>query len=168
MMTPLPPPLGAGEIIGWRIDQADYADSWDSGEGARLYGGRWNMAGTPAVYAALDPATAIMEVAVHKGFRTLDRVPHILTAFAIDDPTLIKLVQPRDVPDPAWLHPGLPAPKQQKFGDNLLTNDTLALLPSVVSTHSWNLMFHAVQARGKIRFVLQEPLVIDARLSGAG
>jgi RES domain-containing protein len=32
-----------------------------SGEGARLWGGRWNMKGWPALYLATDPATAIAE-----------------------------------------------------------------------------------------------------------
>lgn len=32
-----------------------------SGEGARLYGGRWNARGIPALYLACDPATAVAE-----------------------------------------------------------------------------------------------------------
>ena len=78
-MTPLPPPLGSGELIFWRLDQARFKLAWDNGEGSYRVGGRWNSRGVRAVYAALDPATAILEVAVHKTFRTLDTVPHVLT-----------------------------------------------------------------------------------------
>ena len=38
-----------------------YAANPLSGEGARRFGGRFNSKGTPALYAALDPATAIRE-----------------------------------------------------------------------------------------------------------
>ena len=82
-MTPLPGALGTGEIIGWRLDHERFKSTWDSGEGAFKLGGRWNSRGVRAVYASIDPSTAILEVAVHKGFRTLDTVPHVLTAFEI-------------------------------------------------------------------------------------
>ena len=39
-MTPLPPPLGAGELVAWRLDEAVHAPTWDSGEGAYRDGGR--------------------------------------------------------------------------------------------------------------------------------
>ena len=84
-MTPPPPPLGRAELVGWRIDQAKFRSDWDSGEGAYRVGGRWNSRGVRAVYCSLDPATAILEVAVHKGFRALDTVPHVLTALTITD-----------------------------------------------------------------------------------
>jgi RES domain-containing protein len=75
-VTPLPPPLGRGDLVLWRLDQEHYASAWDSGEGAYLFGGRWSSRGVRAVYAALDPATAILEVAVHKTFKTLDARLH--------------------------------------------------------------------------------------------
>ena len=36
----------------WRIVTARYAGTAFSGEGARLYGGRWNPMGVPMVYTA--------------------------------------------------------------------------------------------------------------------
>ena len=38
-----------------------YAREPLSGRGAELYGGRFNARGTPALYTALDPATALRE-----------------------------------------------------------------------------------------------------------
>lgn len=35
------------------------------GEGARLYGGRWNSPGRPMIYAAGSPSLAVLEVLVH-------------------------------------------------------------------------------------------------------
>ena len=78
-MTPLPPPLGSAELVIWRLDQAQYRTSWDSGEGSYIFGGRWNAQGVRAVYCSLDPATAILEVAAHEGFPALDTVVVITT-----------------------------------------------------------------------------------------
>ena len=58
-MTPLPPPLGSGELVFWRLDQAKFRHAWDRGEGSYLVGGRWSSRGVRAVYAALDPATQV-------------------------------------------------------------------------------------------------------------
>ena len=60
-----------GELRFWRLDQRQHAPTWHSGEGAYRVGGRWNSSGVRAVYTALDPATAILEVAVHKGFKAM-------------------------------------------------------------------------------------------------
>lgn len=164
-MNTLPPPLGSGALLGWRLDRAVYKASWDSGEGAWRYGGRWNSRGIRAVYCALDPATALLEVAVHMGFASLDTVPHVLTALAIAKPSAIHVVEPNML-DPAWLRPGLPDEKQQAFGDGLLKARDFIAIPSAVSRHSWNLVFDSTRARGSYTLELQENFVLDPRLHG--
>lgn len=166
-MTPLPPPHGAGEWVFWRLDQAIFAADWASGEGAYRVGGRWNRRGTRAVYAALEPATAILEVAVHKGFRALDTVPHVLTSARIARPDAVHVVRPADIPNPNWLHPGMPSAGQQAFGEALLAAHRFILLPSVVSSHSWNLIFEAGTARGGFDLLTQAPFALDPRLHPA-
>src|SRR3954451_6946822 len=47
----------------WRICRDAYAEL--TGEGARLWGGRWNSPGRPLVYAADTAALAVLEVRVH-------------------------------------------------------------------------------------------------------
>jgi RES domain-containing protein len=163
-LTPLPPPLGPGRYVGWRLDGRTHAATWDSGEGAYRAGGRWNSPGVRAVYAALDPATAIVEVAVHKGFRVLDTVPHVLTSFEIAVPTDIHVVQPAEVPNPNWLRPTSPGAGQQAFGDALLGRHKFLLIPSTVSTHSWNLIFVAAVAAGAYAPLAQEAFALDPRL----
>jgi RES domain-containing protein len=50
--------------IVWRITTARRARSAFSGEGARLYGGRWNPKGVPIVYTAESRALAMLEMLV--------------------------------------------------------------------------------------------------------
>lgn len=47
----------------WRLCRRPHADL--SGEGARIYGGRWNSPGQPVVYLAEHPALAALEIRVH-------------------------------------------------------------------------------------------------------
>jgi RES domain-containing protein len=150
--------------VGWRLDVAVYRDTWHSGEGAYLFGGRWNRKGTRVVYCSLDPATAILEVAVHKGFQVLDTVAHVLTSFRVQDLNLVHVVQPGDVPNPNWLRPGLPSAGQQKFGDDMLSKHPFVLIPSAVSAHSWNLLLAMPSARGAYTQLAQEAFALDTRL----
>jgi len=160
-VNPLP---WSGGWYAWRLDREVYKDSWDSGIGAHKLGGRWNPPGRKVVYAAADPSTAILEVAVHLGFDALDTVRHVLTCFEILDPTLIKVVQPEDVPNPVWLSSAAASPNQQKFVDALLAEHAFVLIPSAVSRHSWNLLMSCELAAGKYRVVRQERFGLDTRL----
>ena len=163
-MTPLPGALGGAAIVAWRLDDKKFEKSWDTGEGAFRVGGRWNSKGVRAVYCSIDPATAILEVAVHKGFKTLDTVPHVLTALEITDPATVHVVDPASVPNPNWLRPGIPGAGQQVFGDDLLSKHLFVAIPSAVSTHSWNLMFDSQRAAGAYAQRSQEDFALDTRL----
>ncbi len=166
-MTPLPAILGGTGLVAWRLDQEVHSATWDSGIGSAAGGGRWNSIGHRAVYCSLDPATTIVESAVHKGFPTLDRVPHTLTSMEVLDATAVHVVQPAAVPNPNWLHPGIVSPEQQVFGDNLLATHTFVVIPSVVSQHSWNLIFDPAIAAGAYRMLSQERFALDTRLHPA-
>ena len=48
----------------WRIVTARFADSAFSGEGARLFGGRWNRKGLPVIYTAESRSLALLEMMV--------------------------------------------------------------------------------------------------------
>lgn len=165
-MTPLFPPLGSGELRFWRIDAERHAANWHSGEGSFQVGGRWNSRGTRAIYASLDPATATLEVAVHKGFRVLDTQPHMLTSGRIPDPAMIHVVKPEDL-NPDWLAPCMPNKEQQEYGDRLLTEYRFVLIPSAVSRYSWNLIFNATKSPDDYDNVTQERFVLDPRLQAS-
>lgn len=50
--------------VVWRLVTARFADTAFSGEGARLYGGRWNRKGQPVVYTAGSQSLAVLEMLV--------------------------------------------------------------------------------------------------------
>ena len=49
----------------WRLCHKQFALSAFDGEGAKLYGGRWNHNGMPMVYASATLSLAVLEVLVH-------------------------------------------------------------------------------------------------------
>jgi RES domain-containing protein len=164
-VTPLPPPLGSGDLRLWRLDAEPYAGGWADGEGAFRFGGRWNRQGTRTVYAALDPATAALEVAVHKGFAALDRLPHVLTSARIADPVRdVHVVWPDAIPNPNWLAPILPNPQQQAFGEALLAAHRFILIPSAVSRHSWCVIFDGARGASGLDEITQERFALDPRV----
>ena len=166
-MTP-PSPLESDALMLWRLDQARSGLVWDSGEGAYRAGGRWNSRGVRAVYAALDPATAILEVAVHTGFAALDAVAHVLTTARITAAGWVRVVSAAEIPNPRWLRPGMVGAGQQAFGDALLRAHPFVVIPSVVSAHSWNAIFAPAVARGLYDQVAREAFALDPRLHPPG
>ncbi|CAN7620176.1 RES family NAD+ phosphorylase [Phenylobacterium sp. LjRoot164] len=59
------------------------------GEGARIYGGRWNSPGRPMIYTAASPSLTLLEVLVH-----LDLPPELIPA----DYRLLSVYVPDDAP----------------------------------------------------------------------
>lgn len=80
----------------WRLARSVYPAL--DGEGARLYGGRWNAPGTPVVYTARSLSLAALELLVHLN---PDRLPEDLMAYAIDIPDGLKVhrIDVEDLPD---------------------------------------------------------------------
>jgi len=165
-MTPLQGALAPGlPLVAWRLDANAYAATWDSGIGAQLGGGRWNPKGLKVVYCSLDPSTTILESVVHMGFVVLDTRPHVLTSLVINDPAAVKIVLPADIPNPAWLHGGIPSAGQQAWGATLLDAHAFVAFPSAVSNLSWNVVFRPDRAAGQYARLEQDRLVLDTRLN---
>jgi RES domain-containing protein len=162
-VTPLPAALGGSGLVAWRLERNKHLRTWKSAEGAFLVGGRWSSAGRRVIYASLDPATTILEVAVHKGFDVLDTVPHTLLEFGVD-PKHVHVVRPSHIPNGNWLHAGGISPNQQRFGDALLDEYPLVVVPSVVSKRSWNLLINAT-ATGRLVLKSKEAFALDTRLT---
>jgi RES domain-containing protein len=112
----------------WRVARAAFADL--NGEGARLYGGRWNSPGRPVVYTAENPALAILEVRVH-----LDLAPELIP----DDYVLIEIET-----GAASTGESGTAEEPQSLGDAWLTAGETALLkvPSFIAPRSANVLIN--------------------------
>ena len=143
----------------WRLERERYLPGWRSAQ----VGGRWSSPGKRVLYTSIDPATTILEVAVHKGFDVLDTIAHALLQLRIS-PSAAFVVRPGDVPNPSWLRLSVISPNQQKFGDALLDQHSLVALPSVVSTHSWNLLINVSNAAGQFELLSHQRFALDPRL----
>jgi RES domain-containing protein len=164
-LTPIP--VDGRKVFAWRLDREEFAKSWASGIGAAAGGGRWNLPARRIVYASLDPATTVLEKAVHAGFTMLDTIPHVLTKFVIHDIDYIDVVDPTMIANPNWLRPGAPNSNQQAFLQTRLANAAkpFVLVPSVISPQSWNVIFDPKVARGKFRMIRHNRFALDQRLS---
>ena len=98
---------------GWRIVKSAHARTAFDGEGARLYGGRWNSPGTAVVYTAQGESLAALELVVHM------QATHILMSYcsipADFDNSVVRVVDPAALPAD-WRD--FPAPRAlQQIGD---------------------------------------------------
>lgn len=112
-----------------RITKRKHQDSAFSGEGARLFGGRWNNKNNAAVYLADSIALAQLEILVH--LHSYDSLDHY-AMFELDIPDhLVARLSDSEYPDD-WNSEE--APKSTKaIGDEFL-NDKTALVLQVRSS----------------------------------
>lgn len=68
-------------MLVWRLAIGRFHEI--DGEGARLYGGRWNSPGVPVVYAATHLSLALLEQLVHLN---PEELPDAFRAFAVSVP----------------------------------------------------------------------------------
>lgn len=84
-------------LQAWRIAHARRAADAHRGEGARIWGGRWNAAGLPVVYAAESLSLAALEILVHlPAVGCLTEFVSIALRF---DAALCRRLEPTDLPD---------------------------------------------------------------------
>ena len=144
-------------MIVYRITRPHRAGDL-SGEGSRLYGGRWNQRGTPAVYCSSTIALALLEVLVH----VVDRrdLPAALTITSIEVANA-ELLQ--------TLAPAASGDATQEFGTDVLHSDEPGFwVPSVVVPQERNLVLNPQAPRfgSAAKVIRTEALPIDARLRG--
>jgi RES domain-containing protein len=149
----------------WRITKQKHTDTAFTGEGARLYGGRWNSPGRAVVYTAGSQALAALELLVH-----LDAAALLLQYVLIE----VKLPADAEITEsgpalaPEW-RSDPPSTGSQQVGDQWLAEGrTLALkVPSVLipGPEEGNYLInpeHADFKRCKIGRAI--PFVFDERL----
>ena len=78
-----------------------------SGEGARLYGGRWNLKGTPVLYTADSTALATLETLVHTPLNLMPKNLSILT-LQLPDSLDFTFINPEELPKNWGVNPASP------------------------------------------------------------
>jgi len=136
-----------------------------SGEGASLYGARWNSVGTKIIYTASNRALAMAELLVHLN---LFEVPNdfFMLNIRIPDKAPQLKISATDLP-PYWNSPIDYTHATQSIGDSFIrTNSSLVLLvPSAVVKGDYNVLinpFHKLFKKVKIEETVRFPF--DERL----
>jgi RES domain-containing protein len=150
-------------VTAWRIFKPKYNATAFTGEGARVYGGRWNSKGTAVVYTAGSPALAALELLVHLASR------QILDSYQLCDLTfdekMVTEVRGSDLPA-NWRSD--PAPHALKrIGDSWIASQTSVVLrvPSVIiDTESNYLLNPAHPDFCRIRIGRAKRFRLDPRL----
>ncbi len=84
-------------ISGWRLVKRAFASTAFDGEGARLYGGRWNSPGRPVVYLGGTPAVAALEVLAHNARPSLLNSAFVIIEARLPADAVLEL-DPRALP----------------------------------------------------------------------
>ncbi len=128
-------------IQAYRICQRKFARSAMDGEGARLYGGRWNNPGTRMIYLASSVALAQLELLVHLESDEILHASYVIIPVKIPS-RLIQNLEHRLLPR-NWRSPSAP-PSTRRLGDEWAnTQSSLVLrVPSVIVPQEWNFLIN--------------------------
>lgn len=124
----------------WRLLKTKYASDAFSGEGARLYGGRWNSRGTRIVYLAESISLAVLEILVHL------QAPAVLSAYSLisvsyTEDQVVTLPE-TDLP-PGWDKDPVTDETRQIGDEWASSHSSLFLrLPSAIIPQEYNLLLN--------------------------
>ena len=148
-------------MIVYRIGKTKYAEDL-TGEGARLFGGRWNHKLTPCIYTAESRSLAVLEFTVNVN---IDDIPRALSLITLQIPDKNLPFTIADLPG-NWRNS--PAPASTKdFGNELLKQSTSAIikLPSVVITAEFNYLLNPLHKESNKFEILEiEDFIYDVRI----
>ncbi|CAN5408239.1 RES family NAD+ phosphorylase [soil metagenome] len=149
-------------MIVYRLTSGAYINDL-SGTGAKLFGGRWNSAGIPALYTTEHISLAVLEVLVHVktygqpvDFHLVTiEIPELLNMPVVIESQKLKLNWQDD------------ATYGQFIGDDFLTNGKSLLLkvPSAIIEDESNFIINPVHSgAGKIKIRSVKKFIFDKRL----
>jgi len=148
----------------WRIVKAKLTEQAFDGEGARLYGGRWNSPGISVVYTSESIALAVLEILVHLADQ--ETLQSYRLGSAEFDDSLLETLDPTRLPK-SWRNSPAAAGLQQ-IGNDWIAGGSAAILqvPSVITgeresnylLNPWHPEFAAIELQQP------EPFWLDPRL----
>ncbi len=148
----------------YRITQALYADDL-SGNGSRLFGGRWNSEGHYALYTAASRSLALLETLVHAPLKLLHSKSYKLITISVPDKTPMEILNVKDLP-PNW--DALEVEDlTQKIGDKFLEEQKKLILcvPSVLIPEEYNYVLNPLHTDMKqVKNIHQREIRFNDRL----
>jgi RES domain-containing protein len=144
----------------YRVVKQTYAHDL-SGNGAALYGGRWNEAGRPTLYTASSRSLAILEMLVHLQKPQPPTDYRIMVVYVPDTAPLTAVVD-RQLPED-WKENE--AHTQQLGSQWLAAQESLLLrVPSVIVRAEYNYLLNPAQAFfAEVQLVSVESITFDPR-----
>lgn len=147
----------------WRICRSRYAGEAATGDGARIYGGRWNSRGVRVVYASTSLALAAVETFVNLEPNLMP--PDLISVEAEIPPTVEIARLDLQVLPPRWHETR--DESLRSFGDDWIRGGRcLALLvPSAAIRGEWNVLLNPAHPDfSLIAFCDPRPFEFDIRM----
>ena len=149
-------------MIVYRVGRTKYAGDL-KGDGARLFGGRWNNKMVGCVYTSESRALTLLEYTVNVNIDDIPRTLSITTIEIPDQP--IKILKEADLPGD-WKHS--PAPSSTKdFGSKLLLKNAepVIRIPSTVIPAEFNYLLNPLhQESKKFKIIDINDFIYDVRI----
>lgn len=148
-------------MIVFRIARQAYANDL-TGEGARLFGGRWNNKEYACIYASESRALALLEFTVNVN---LNEIPPGLCMITLEIPPTILEYLPEDLPANWRQSPA--ATTTKNLGTAFLIENKLPVLkvPSVIIPQENNYLLNPKHAKNKEFKILQvDDFLYDPRI----
>src|SRR5215207_9187305 len=148
----------------WRIVKTRFRADAFSGEGARVYGGRWNSSGIAMVYTAGSISLATLELLVHLD-TTLVIPSYSMCPVDFDD-SLLEVLDPAALPSDWRQSP--PPGSLHLIGDDWISRASSVVLrvPSAVVEDENNYLINpAHKDFKKLAIGRMKPFPLDARLT---
>lgn len=148
----------------FRITQEQFSDDL-TGNGSRLFGGRWNSEGLFAVYVSSSRSLALLETLAHLPPKMLDVKVYNLITISISSDVFSEEISLTSLAD------GWDAPEAQLYtkgiGDRFLRNNKALMLsvPSVMIPEERNYVLNPLHNRmKKVKIVNKRRVHFDKRL----
>ena len=146
----------------WRVVKTRFSADAFNGEGARLFGGRWNSPGVRMVYTAGSVSLATLELLVHLDSSAL--LPSYSICAVDFEDSLVELLNRARLPSDWNQSP--PPTQLQVIGDEWISRGSSAVLkvPSAVVEEENNYLINPVHKDFK-KLILgsMKPLILDKR-----
>ena len=150
-------------LVVYRICDSKYSDDL-SGNGAKLYGGRWNSKGNTVIYCSGSKSLAVLELLVHTSINILPKQLRLIT-ISVPEKIKIQDVSIKNLPGKWKVYP---SPFQnQILGDKWLKSKSTLILkiPSVIIPSEFNFLINPLHKDiSSIKIVNKEIFEVDDRL----